>query len=40
MKWPYPEEAVREATVNALLHWNYLLSGTREDLFIFKGQME
>lgn len=39
-KWTYPEEAVREAIVNALVHRDYLLSGTTIELSIYEDRME
>jgi ATP-dependent DNA helicase RecG len=38
--WTYPEEAVRETIVNALVHRDYLLSGTTVELSIYKDRME
>jgi ATP-dependent DNA helicase RecG len=37
---PYPEEAVREAVVNALVHRDYLLSGTDIELSIYEDRLE
>jgi len=39
-KWLYPEEAVREAIVNALVHRDYLLSGTTIELSIYEDRLE
>lgn len=39
-KWTYPEEAVREAIVNALVHRDYLLSGTTVELSIYEDRLE
>jgi len=39
-KWTYPEEAVREIIVNALVHRDYLLSGTTVELSIYDDRME
>jgi len=39
-RWDYPEEAVREAVVNALVHRDYLLSGTNIELSIYSDRME
>ena len=38
--WTYPEEAVREAIVNALVHRDYLLSGTDIELSIYEDRLE
>jgi ATP-dependent DNA helicase RecG len=38
--WTYPEEAVREAVVNALVHRDYLLSGTDIELSIYTNRLE
>jgi len=39
-KWTYPEEAIREAIVNALVHRDYLLSGTTVELSIYEDRLE
>lgn len=39
-RWDYPEEAVREAVVNALVHRDYLLSGTDIELCVYTDRME
>jgi len=39
-RWLYPEEAVREAIVNALVHRDYLLSGTNIELSIYEDRLE
>ena len=39
-QWAYPEEAVREAIVNALVHRDYLLSGTDIELGIYEDRLE
>ncbi len=39
-KWAYPEEAVRETIVNALVHRDYLLSGTTVELSIYEDRLE
>lgn len=36
----YPEEAVREAIVNAVVHRDYLLTGTRVELAIYADRLE
>lgn len=36
----YPDEAVREAVVNALVHRDYLLSGTNIELSIYSDRLE
>ena len=38
--WDYPEEAVREAVVNAIVHRDYLLSGTDIELSIYSDRLE
>lgn len=39
-RWTYPEEAVREAIVNAVVHRDYLLSGTDTELAIYSDRLE
>ncbi len=39
-RWTYPEQAVREAIVNALVHRDYLLSGTTIELSIYEDRLE
>jgi len=39
-RWEYPEEAVREAVVNALVHRDYLLSGTDIELSVYSNRLE
>lgn len=39
-RWEYPEEAVREAVVNALVHRDYLLSGTDVELSVYEDRLE
>ncbi|MCP4156012.1 MAG: ATP-dependent DNA helicase RecG, partial [bacterium] len=39
-RWDYPEEVIREAVVNALVHRDYLLSGTNIELSIFSDRLE
>jgi len=39
-RWLYPEEAIREVIVNALVHRDYLLSGTTVELSIYKNRLE
>lgn len=36
----YPQEPVRETTVNALVHRDYLLSGTRVELAVYDNRLE
>ncbi len=36
----YPERAVREATVNALIHRDYLLTGTDIELVVYQDRLE
>jgi len=38
--WTYPEEAVREAVVNALVHRDYLLSSTDIELSLYEDRLE
>jgi ATP-dependent DNA helicase RecG len=38
--WTYSEEAVRETIVNALVHRDYLLSGTTVELSIYEDRLE
>ncbi len=39
-RWPYPEEAIREVIVNALVHRDYLLSGTAVELSVYEDRLE
>ena len=39
-RWDYPEEAVREAVVNAIVHRDYLLSGTDIEIGIYSDRLE
>ena len=39
-RWEYPEEAVREAVVNALVHRDYSIAGTDIMLAIFSDRLE
>jgi ATP-dependent DNA helicase RecG len=39
-RWDYPLEAVREGVVNALVHRDYLLSGTNIELSIYEDRLE
>ncbi|MBI4871153.1 MAG: putative DNA binding domain-containing protein [Candidatus Riflebacteria bacterium] len=39
-RWPYPEEALREAIVNALVHRDYLLSATDIELSLYEDRLE
>ncbi|MCP5114198.1 MAG: ATP-dependent DNA helicase RecG, partial [bacterium] len=39
-RWEYPEEAVRECVVNALVHRDYLLSGTDIELSLYSDRLE
>jgi ATP-dependent DNA helicase RecG len=39
-RWDYPEEAVRETVVNALVHRDYLLSSTDIELSIYADRLE
>jgi ATP-dependent DNA helicase RecG len=39
-RWTYPEAAVREAVVNALVHRDYLLSSTDIELSLYSDRLE
>ena len=39
-RWAYPEEALRETIVNALVHRDYLLSGSDIELSIYEDRLE
>lgn len=39
-QWAYPQEAVREAIVNALVHRDYLLLGTNIEISIYADRLE
>ena len=39
-RWDFPREAVREAIVNAVVHRDYLLSGTDIELGIYSDRLE
>ena len=39
-RWDYPEEVVREAVVNAIVHRDYLLSGTDVELGLYADRLE
>jgi ATP-dependent DNA helicase RecG len=39
-RWVYPEEAIRETIVNALVHRDYLLSGSDIELAIYEDRLE
>ncbi len=39
-RWDYPEEAVRETIVNALVHRDYLLSSTNIELSLYQDRLE
>jgi ATP-dependent DNA helicase RecG len=39
-RWTYPVDAVREAIVNAVVHRDYLLSGTDTELAIYSDRLE
>jgi ATP-dependent DNA helicase RecG len=39
-RWTYPQEAVREAIVNGLVHRDYLLSGSDIELSIYEDRLE
>jgi ATP-dependent DNA helicase RecG len=39
-RWTYPEEAIRETIVNALVHRDYLLSGSDIEMSIYEDRLE
>nr|VFJ72123.1 MAG: ATP-dependent DNA helicase RecG [Candidatus Kentron sp. FW] len=39
-KWDYPEEAIREALVNAVVHRDYLLSATSTEVTLYTDRLE
>ena len=39
-RWDYPPEAVREVVVNAVVHRDYLLSGTDIELSVYSDRLE
>ena len=39
-QWDYPTEAVREAIINAIVHRDYLLSGTDIEFAIYSDRLE
>jgi len=39
-RWTYPEEALRETIVNALVHRDYLLSGSDIELSVYEDRLE
>ena len=39
-RWDYPEEVIREAVVNAIVHRDYLLSGSDVELGIYSDRLE
>ena len=39
-RWDYPEDVLREVIVNAIVHRDYLLSGTDIELSIFSDRLE
>ena len=39
-RWSYPQEAIREAVVNAIVHRDYLLSSTDIELAIYQDRIE
>ena len=39
-RWDYPEEVIREAVVNAIVHRDYLLSGSDIELSIYSDRLE
>lgn len=39
-RWEYPEDAIREVLVNALVHRDYSIAGTDITLFIFSDRIE
>jgi ATP-dependent DNA helicase RecG len=39
-RWTYPEQAIREAIVNAVVHRDYLLSSTTIEMSIYEDRLE
>jgi len=39
-RWDYPQDVIREAVVNAIVHRDYLLSGTDIELSIYSDRLE
>ncbi len=39
-RWTYPEDVVREAVVNALIHRDYLLANTDIELVVYEDRLE
>ena len=39
-RWDYPEEVIREAVVNAIVHRDYLLSGSDIEISIYSDRLE
>ena len=39
-RWDYPEEVIREAVVNAIVHRDYLLSGSDIELSIYSDRLD
>ena len=39
-RWDYPEDVIREAVVNAIVHRDYLLSGSDIELSIYSDRLE
>ncbi len=39
-RWTYPEDAIREAIVNALIHRDYLLTETDIELVVYRDRLE
>ena len=39
-RWDYPEEAIRETIINAIVHRDYLLSGSDIELSVYSDRLE